>query len=84
MTPTFTVVIPAYNRAAVLGDALRSVLAQDEQDFEIVVVDDGSKDDPESVVKAIDDPRIRFHAQPNRGGGAARALSREPARGGGH
>jgi len=81
MTPLFSVVIPAYNRANVLGDALRSVLAQDEQDFEIVVVDDGSKDDPESVVRALNDPRIRFHAQPNRGGGAARNAGIDLAQG---
>jgi glycosyltransferase involved in cell wall biosynthesis len=81
MTSFFSVVIPAYNRADVLGEALRSVLAQTEQDFEIIVVDDGSKDDPQSVVRAIADPRIRFHAQPNRGGGAARNAGIDLAQG---
>jgi len=72
MTPLFSVIIPVYNRADVLGDAIRSVLAQSCQDFEIVVVDDGSRDDPRKVVDAFNDPRVRFHAQPNGGGGAAR------------
>lgn len=72
MTPFFSVVIPVYNRAALLGAALRSVLAQSEQDFEIVVVDDGSADDPRTVVEAFGDPRIRFVRQDNAGGGAAR------------
>jgi glycosyltransferase involved in cell wall biosynthesis len=72
MTPLFSVIIPVYNRADVLGDAIRSVLAQSCQDFEIVVVDDGSRDNPRKVVDAFNDPRVRFHAQPNGGGGAAR------------
>jgi len=81
MSPFFSVVIPVYNRAAALGDAVRSVLAQSCQDFEIVVVDDGSKDDPERVVRAFADPRIRFTAQENRGGGAARNAGIDLAQG---
>ncbi len=72
MTPFFSVVIPVYNRADRLGAALHSVLAQDDPDFEIVVVDDGSRDDPRAVVDAIADPRIRYIRQDNAGGGAAR------------
>jgi glycosyltransferase involved in cell wall biosynthesis len=81
MTPFFSVVIPVYNRARVLGEALRSVLAQSESDFEIVVVDDGSKDDPGSVVAAFGDPRIRVIHQENAGGGAARNTGIREARG---
>ena len=79
--PFFTVIIPAYNRAATLATAIRSVLDQSFQDFEIVVVDDGSKDDPKAVVDAIADPRIRFIAQANKGGGAARNAGIDAARG---
>jgi glycosyltransferase involved in cell wall biosynthesis len=81
MSPFFSVVIPVYNRAQALGDAIRSVLAQQCQDFEILVVDDGSKDDPERVVRAFADPRIRFAAQENRGGGAARNAGIDLAQG---
>jgi len=81
MTPFFSVVIPVFNRADLLGDALASVLAQCEQDFEIVVADDGSKDDPKAVVDRIADPRIRYVRQENRGGGAARNLGIDRARG---
>jgi GT2 family glycosyltransferase len=70
--PFFSVVIPVYNRAGALRDALCSVLAQSEQDFEIVVVDDGSRDDPKAVIDALDDPRIHYIRQANGGGGAAR------------
>ncbi|HEX4301898.1 MAG TPA: glycosyltransferase [Rhizomicrobium sp.] len=72
MTPFFSVVIPVYNRADCLGAALHSVLAQDDPDFEIVVVDDGSRDDPKAVIAGIADPRIRYIRQDNAGGGAAR------------
>jgi glycosyltransferase involved in cell wall biosynthesis len=81
MTPHFSVVIPVYNRAPLLGQAIRSVLAQSDQDFEIVVVDDGSTDDPGSMVKDFADPRIVFLRQENRGGGAARNTGIEHARG---
>jgi len=79
--PFFTVVIPVYNRASALGAALESALAQTEQDFEIVVVDDGSRDDPESAVARFADPRIRFVRQENKGGGAARNTGIDLARG---
>ena len=79
--PHFSVIIPVYNRASVLGAAIRSVLAQSCQDFEIVVVDDGSQDDPASIVRAFGDPRIRFIAQENQGGGAARNTAIDAAHG---
>ena len=79
--PHFSVIIPVYNRAHLLGAAIRSVLAQSCQDFEIVVVDDGSKDDPAAVIAAFGDSRIRFIAQDNQGGGAARNTAIDAARG---
>jgi glycosyltransferase involved in cell wall biosynthesis len=79
--PFFSVIVPVYNRAATLEAALRSVLAQTCQDFEIVAVDDGSKDDPKAVIDAIADPRIRYIRQNNRGGSAARNLAIDNARG---
>ena len=80
-TPLFSVIVPVYNRAAVLGAAIRSVLAQSCQDFEIIVVDDGSSDDPRAIVDAIGDPRIRFLRQENQGGGAARNTGIDAAQG---
>jgi glycosyltransferase involved in cell wall biosynthesis len=79
--PFFSVIIPVYNRAAALAQALESVRAQSCQDFEIVVVDDGSGDDPRAVVERLGDPRIRFIRQENKGGGAARNTAIDHARG---
>lgn len=79
--PFFSVIIPVYNRAGLLKDAIASVLAQTCQDFEIVVVDDGSRDDPAATVAAFSDPRIRFIRQDNAGGGAARNRAIDEASG---
>ncbi|HEX3672827.1 MAG TPA: glycosyltransferase family 2 protein [Rhizomicrobium sp.] len=79
--PRFSVIIPVYNRAEAFKSALASVLAQSVQDFEIVVVDDGSSDDPASAAASFADPRIRVLRQENQGGGAARNAGIDAARG---
>src|SRR5688572_14374271 len=72
-TPKVTVVIPVYNRAQAVRRAIASVLAQTFQDFEIVVVDDGSTDDSVRSVESFDDPRIRMiRHEGNLGGSVAR------------
>jgi glycosyltransferase involved in cell wall biosynthesis len=79
-----TVVIPAFNRASTIGAAIRSVQAQTCQDWEAVVVDDGSRDDTARTVErcAIDDGRIRLirHAE-TLGAQAARNTGIRHARG---
>lgn len=55
-----SVVIPTYNRADIIRDALESVLAQSYQDFEILVVDDGSSDNTCEVVASLGSSKIRF------------------------
>jgi O-antigen biosynthesis protein len=73
MSPRISVVIPVLNRAAAVRRAITSVLAQTMQDFEIVVVDDGSKDASAATVIAFQDQRIRLlHHERNRGASAAR------------
>lgn len=79
--PLFSVVIPVYNRAATLGATIRTVLDQSCGDFEIVVVDDGSTDDPAQAAAAFGDPRIRAVRQENAGGGSARNRGIDEAKG---
>lgn len=66
-----SVVIPTYNRAALLPEAIDSVLGQTYRDFEIIVVDDGSTDDTRRVLGKYHGG-IRQLSQSNRGEGAAR------------
>jgi glycosyltransferase involved in cell wall biosynthesis len=72
--PRLSVVIPTYDRAALVARAIESVRAQTETDLEILVVDDGSRDDTARVVREIAarDPRVVYLAQENSGCSAAR------------
>ncbi len=71
--PSVSVVIPSYNHADYLGEAIDSVRAQSLADWELVIVDDGSADDSLAIARgyAERDPRIRVHAQANAGSHAA-------------
>ncbi len=69
---TVSVVIPLYNKAPYIGRAVDSVLAQSVQDFEILIIDDGSTDSGGDVVSQIRDPRIHLSVQENVGVSAAR------------
>ncbi len=67
-----SVVIPLYNKEKSIGNTIRCVLAQTFQDFEIVIVDDGSTDNSANVVKQFTDERIHLMHQENTGVSAAR------------
>ena len=68
----FSVVIPLYNKEKSIGNTIQSVLNQTFQDFEIVVINDGSTDNSPQVVEKINDSRIRFISKPNGGVSSAR------------
>lgn len=79
-----SVVIPAYKRAHIISRALESILEQTYQDFEILVVDDGSGDDTGAVVASLskEEPRIRYFCHDtNRGAQAARNTGAKAAQG---
>jgi glycosyltransferase involved in cell wall biosynthesis len=68
---TISVVIPTYNRATLLPEAIESALGQSYAPVEIIVVDDGSKDDTEAVVRRFG-AAVLYVSQPNAGVGVAR------------
>jgi glycosyltransferase involved in cell wall biosynthesis len=75
MKPAVSVVIPTYNRAHSIERSIASVLRQTFEDFELIVVDDGSTDGTQDLVRAIADPRVRLVSMPKNGGpGAARNM----------
>lgn len=65
--PIISVVLPVYNGSADVRAAIDSILAQTFEDFELIVIDDGSKDDTAQVVAAVTDPRLVFVHQANQG-----------------
>lgn len=75
----FTVVIPLYNKETYIERAVQSVLAQTVQNFEIIIVDDGSTDESMKRVIKIADPRIQIIQQSNLGASAARNRGIEAA-----
>lgn len=76
-----SVIIPSYNRAGSIRAAVESVLKQSYADLELIVVDDGSTDDTEAVLKGIDDDRLRYIYQENAGACVARNTGIAAARG---
>lgn len=69
--PLVSVVIPTYNSAQYLPESIESVLSQSWQDFEIIIVDDGSTDNTQRVVGAFNSNKIRYFRQENSGGPAS-------------
>jgi glycosyltransferase involved in cell wall biosynthesis len=70
--PLVSVVIPAYNSARTVRQAIESALAQTVEDLDVIVVDDGSSDDSAAVAESVGDPRVRVVVQANGGAAAAR------------
>lgn len=76
-----SVVIPLYNKESSIAQSLKSVLSQEYDDFEVVIVDDGSTDGSVGVVEAMNDSRIRLIKQKNGGPSKARNTGVKNAKG---
>jgi glycosyltransferase involved in cell wall biosynthesis len=79
--PLVSIVMPTWNRAACLGDAIRSVVAQSWPHWELLVVDDGSEDGTAQLLAGFTDPRIRCMRIGHAGPSAARNHALRQARG---
>ncbi|MFH1771913.1 MAG: glycosyltransferase [Candidatus Omnitrophota bacterium] len=79
--PFFSVIIPTYNRAGFLKIAAQSVLSQSFDDFELIIVDDGSSDETKNTISSFPDKRIRYIHQPHRGVSSSRNNGVKEARG---
>lgn len=82
MTDIISIIIPSFNRAHSLPNAIRSVLDQAAGNWELIIVDDGSTDDTRQVIsKFLVDERIKYFFQENSGASAARNKGVELSRG---
>lgn len=79
--PFISIIIPSYNRASFLKKNIPGLLALNYEHFEIIVVDDGSKDDTAEVMNAITAPNLRFFQKANQERAAARNYGAEYATG---
>jgi len=81
--PLISVIIPAFNAASVIIETLESVRSQTFQNFEAIIVDDGSADDTIAVVKRSigDDPRFRLISRPHAGLSSTRNVAMDHSRG---
>lgn len=79
--PHVTVAMITYNHEKYIASAVKSILAQTYEDFELVIVDDGSSDATSDIIRGFTDPRIRYIWQENQGPSEARNTALKEARG---
>lgn len=79
--PLVSAIMPTYNMARYISEAIESIIGQTYGNWELIIIDDGSTDDTENVVRSFRDPRIRYYKQVHRGRGAARNVALQVAKG---
>src|SRR3989344_2848223 len=79
--PLVSIITPAYNAGPYLKETIGSVLAQTYANFEHIIVDDGSTDNPAEIARLFADPRVKFMSQKNSGQSAARNAAIATAKG---
>lgn len=79
---SYTFIIPTYNRAYIISKAIESILNQQgEHAFEILICDDGSKDNTKELIEKINNPKVKYLYQENQGPSVARNMGLENASG---
>lgn len=76
-----SILIPTYNRVRYLADAIKSALSQNYDNFEVVIVDDGSTDNTAALVASFVDPKLRYILKAHSGAPATRNRCIDEARG---
>jgi len=79
--PFFSIIIPTYNRAGFISKTIASILEQTYPHFEIIIVDDGSTDNTQEVIKSILHPKLRYFKKQNGERGAARNYGMQLSKG---
>lgn len=79
--PFFSIIIPSYNRAGLIGRTIESALKQSFKDFEIIVVDDGSTDDTETFIRDKYPEQLSYYKKENEERGKARNYGAQKASG---
>ncbi len=79
--PLVSVILPTYNRAYIIAEAVKSILSQTYSNWELLIVDDGSADETEEVIRRIRDKRIKYYYKANAGPCAARNYGISKAKG---
>jgi len=67
MPPLISVILPVYNASEYIAEAINSILEQTFTDFELIIINDGSTDNSQSIIDSFDDNRIRVFQKPNTG-----------------
>jgi glycosyltransferase involved in cell wall biosynthesis len=72
LNPYITIILPVYNSEKTISNSVKSILDQSYPYFELIIIDDGSTDNTATIVKRIEDPRIRFYLKDHMGPGPQR------------
>lgn len=79
--PKISIVVPIYNAEKYLKKCIKSLINQTLKDIEIILINDGSTDSSESIIKKFEDKRIKYYKNPNQGIGKTRNFGIEKATG---
>jgi glycosyltransferase involved in cell wall biosynthesis len=77
----FSIVIPTYNRGHLIDETIKSVLKQTYQNYEIIIVDDGSTDNTQQLINTFSDKRIKYYKKNNEERSIARNFGLNKAKG---